>query len=116
MNFEDKYAFALNELERSKIWRSNYYPPLIRLIHHLGIKVPPPHYNSFFANVILMGAMFGIIWGLLMYLLLWQSQNMAAANILTAVVIAGSLFGFSMASYYKYSAKKNALTPWQAIA
>lgn len=115
LNFEDKYDFALNELGRSKIWPSNYNPPLVRLIRHLGFKVPPPHYNSFFGNAILMGTMFGILWGVLMYLMLWQSQNMTTASMLTAVGIAGSLFGLSMASYYKYSAKKNALTPWHAI-
>ncbi|MBE8715943.1 DUF6404 family protein [Cellvibrio polysaccharolyticus] len=103
MTFEEKFSFATKELEIAKIWKSNYNPPFVKLIHKLGFKVPPPHYNSFLTNALSTGIYFGLVWGLLMYFLVWKEQGMPIALISLATLFAGTFFGVGMASYYKYS-------------
>ena len=115
MNFEEKCSFAIKELEKAKIWKSNYNPPLVKLLHKLGFNIPYPHYNSFMNNALFTGIFFGLVWGLLMYLTIWKSQNLSFSAIALVVVFAGTFFGLAMASYYKYGFKKYKLTPWVEI-
>ncbi|QKJ67502.1 hypothetical protein HQN60_12735 [Deefgea piscis] len=115
MTFEDKCNYAIKELENAGIWKSNYNPPILKLARKLGFKVPFPHYNSFLNNALSAGIYFGVFWGLFMYFIVWGQQNMPATKMLSAATLAGAFFGLSMASYYKYSFKKNKLTPWCEI-
>jgi hypothetical protein len=69
MNFEEKCYFAIQELENAKIWKSNYNPPFVKLLHKLGCKVPFPHYNSFINNALVTGLFFGLFWGGIMFFL-----------------------------------------------
>jgi hypothetical protein len=115
MTFEEKCSFAIQELESAKIWKSNYNPPIVKLIHRLGFQVPFPHYNSFLSNALFIGSFFGLVWGLLMYFLIWREQNISLVTFATAVIFAGTFFGISMALYYWYGFKKYNLTPWVEI-
>lgn len=115
MTYEEKCNFAIKELETAKIWKSNYNPPIVKLVHKLGFKVPFPHYNSFLNNALSTGIYFGFAWGLFMYLFAWNTQNMTVATMLSIPLFAGTFFGLAMASYYQYSFKKHKLTPWHEI-
>lgn len=115
MNFEEKCQFAVKELDNAKIWKSNYNPPLIKLLHKLGFKIPYPHYNSFIRNAVFTGLFFGVTWGILMYLFLWKSESMFLKSMATTASFAGILFGLCMASYYRYGFKKYRLTPWSEM-
>lgn len=115
MTYEEKCNFAIKELETAKIWKSNYNPPIVKLVHKLGFKVPFPHYNSFLNNALSTGIYFGFAWGLFMYFFAWNTQNMTVAAMLSIPLFAGAFFGLAMASYYKYSFKKHKLTPWHEI-
>ena len=115
MSFEEKYQRAIKELESTKILRWNYNPPLIKLLHKLGAKVPPPHYNSFFGNTLLMGGHFGIAWGLFMYISIWRNQHMPAQTAILTAAGAGLFFGIFMAIYFKFSANKNRLNQWKDL-
>lgn len=115
MSFEEKYQRAIKELESTKILQWNYNPPLIKLLHQLGAKVPPPHYNSFFGNTVLMGGFFGITWGLVMYLLVWTKQQMPVHSAILLALGTGLFFGVTMAAYFKFSATKNKLTQWRDL-
>lgn len=105
----------MQELEKSSILRVNYSPVFVQLIRKLGMQLPPPHYASFIANTLIMGVMFGTLWGVLMYLLVWKDQQLALNSMGVKVAISGLWFGLMMACYYKYSARKNQLTPWSDI-
>jgi hypothetical protein len=115
MTFQEKCNFAIKELENAKIWKSNYNPPLIKILHTLGFEVPFPHYNTFLSNALITGSFFGIGWGLIMYFMFWSKQNMPFIAIVAGCIFAGVFFGSSMAMYYKHGFKKYKLTPWQEI-
>lgn len=115
MTYEEKCDFAVKELEAANIWKSNYNPPILRLLRGLGFKVPFPHYNSFLNNALSTGIYFGCAWGLVMYFFVWNTQNMSLIAMLSTATFAGVFFGIAMASYYRYGFKKHKLTPWHEI-
>lgn len=115
MTYEEKCNFAVKELEAAKIRKWNYNPPITRLLGKLGFKIPFPHYNSFLINALFSGIYFGCAWGLIMYFVTWQTQNMSLAVMLSTAIFAGAFFGIAMASYYRYCFKKYKLTPWHDI-
>ena len=41
--YERKFEAALNELQATEMWASNYAPPVLMVLRKAGIKVPPPH-------------------------------------------------------------------------
>lgn len=115
MNFEEKRSFAIKELDNAGIWKSNYNPPTVQIIHKLGIQVPFPHYNSFLRNTLVTGIFFGVIWGLLMYFFVWSSLNTPVAVMVLTPLCTGILFGAAMALYYRHGFKKYKLTPWNEM-
>ena len=116
MKFEAKLSAALERLATTGIRRGNFSPPMHRLLWRLGVQIPPPHFASFTANFLLAGVWFGLAWGALMWFFRWESQSMPLANALGTAALAGILFGLSMAFYYRYGARKNALPSWKNFA
>ncbi|MFC7421794.1 DUF6404 family protein [Iodobacter arcticus] len=115
MTHEEKCTFAIKELEQANIWKSNYNPPFIKLVHKFGFKVPLPHYNSFLNNALSTGIYFGLACGLFMYFFDWNMENKSATVIISTALFAGAFFGLAIASYYMYGFKKYKLTPWNEI-
>ena len=111
MSFEQKLTAALGLLASTGIWRSNYAPPLYRLLWKLGAKTPPPHFLSFTANVVLAGVGFGVFWGLAMWLTVWSHHGLS--RLAAAALFAGLLFGLWMAAYYRYGARKYNIPLWR---
>lgn len=60
---------ALTLLAKTGMWRSNYEPPILRLMWRAGVDVPPPHFAQFWQNAVVTGGFYAIAWGLLMYFL-----------------------------------------------
>ena len=115
MHYDKKCKLVAKELASSGIRQSNSNPPLLKLLRKVGVKVVPPHYRSFFSNALSSGAYFGPVWGILMYFMLWRYQGLHLVGALTSSCLAGLIFGICMASYYKYSARINKLTPWEDL-
>ena len=115
MTYEEKYQAALAELAAAGFRPKQTHPPLLRLLHRLGMKTRPPLYNSFWQNTVLLGGYFGLLWGILMYALIWRSNGVGLLGAIIASLLAGLLFGMAMAGFYRYSAKKRGLTPWQDL-
>ncbi len=114
-DFDRKYEKALQELRGTTIWESSYLPLAHRILKSRDFESRPPHYNSFLSNAIQMGIYFGIVWGLLMWLFQWSQWNLPIIVALVASMGAGLFFGFSMASYYKNSAKNHSLSDWEEL-
>lgn len=111
--FDLRLGQALALLQTKGLGRSTYAPPLFRLLWKLGIRVPPPHMAGFACNSLLMGGFFGVFWALLMWMMLWGRQGMPLSVVAIAALLAGALFGLSMAWYMRYSARKRAIPRWQ---
>jgi len=116
MSFEEKREAALARLAATGMWRSNYAPPLYRLLWRLGIKVPPPHFASFSWNFAFSGIGVGLVWGLLMWLMTWSHQGMSIQKAIILSAIAGLFFGLAMAAFYRHGARKHALPKWHDIS
>ncbi|WP_322407376.1 DUF6404 family protein [Idiomarina sp. PL1-037] len=116
MSFEAKKQAALAELKSSKIWQSNYQPPFLLFMWWLGRETKPPHYNSFMHNALSLGSFFGLFWGVIMWLFVWNSTALPLSAAIAASLLAGALFGLSMAYYYRFSGRKNNLSRWGELA
>ena len=113
MDHRAKVNHLLDDLERKGVGRFTTAPPIYRLLWKLGIDVPPPHFVGFWPLAFGMGLFFAIAWGLLMWLLLWRTQNMPPVIGLVASLLAGLAFGIVMAGYYRWRARKLALPRWE---
>ncbi|HBB4256863.1 TPA: hypothetical protein KAW31_005127, partial [Escherichia coli] len=54
-------------MDSKKMWRSNYAPPLLRILWRLGIRLPPLPFMPFWQVTLLMGGLWGISWGCAMW-------------------------------------------------
>jgi hypothetical protein len=105
---------ALAIMARTGIWKSHYYPPIVRLLWRMGFAIPLPHFVSFGRVALASGCFFGTAWGLLMWLLHWRHQ-ISPMLALAASVFAGAAFGLSMAAYYAYGRSKHKLPLWHEL-
>lgn len=111
MRFEQKLTAALGLLASTGMWRSNYAPPLHCLLWKVGAKTPPPHFRSFTANFVSAGLWSGVVWGLLMWFIVWPHKSPAAAFV--AALFMGVFSGLCMAAYYRYGARKYGIPLWK---
>lgn len=90
-------------------------PPLFQLIWKLGVKIPPPLFMGFASAALMMGALFGIFFGALMWFLFWRHvMPLSFAAVLSAG--AGVMFGVLMALYLRWKARQLCLPAWHAYA
>ncbi|WP_412101542.1 DUF6404 family protein [Escherichia coli] len=71
MTFEQKKARAIALMDSKKMWRSNYAPPLLRILWRLGIRLPPLPFMPFWQVTVLTGGLWGISWGCAMWFIYW---------------------------------------------
>lgn len=95
--------------------KSNYAPPLFRILWRIGVYVRPPHFASFGSNFLLTGAWFGVVWGAIMWLLVWPGTGKSPLVDAITALVAGLLFGLCMALYYRQGARKYKLPGWAQI-
>jgi hypothetical protein len=113
--FEARRQKALALLAQSGMRQSNYLPLATLLLWKLGVQVPPPHFAGFAATTLVAGGSFGLVWGGLMWLVIWSPQGMGWRGALAIAAFAGLLFGLSMGAYYAYGRKRHRLPPWDSL-
>ena len=116
MTLSPQHAAALRLLEQTGILKSNYAPPLFRLLWRAGVPVPPPHFMSFFAAAASTGLAFGTMFGLFMVSFAAALGEASPLRQVWACVSAGVMFGIAMASYYAYGRRKYQLPEWSVLA
>jgi membrane associated rhomboid family serine protease len=87
-------------------------PPLFRLLWALGVPVPPPLFLGFTTLTLLMGTFFAVIWGGLMWLLVWPGAQLLL--VATTAAIAGLVFGVCLAAYVRWQAARLQIPPWES--
>lgn len=113
--YEHRIARAMAELEASSITSLNYAPPMFRIARRLGLKPRPPHYMSFLRAVLVLGPMFGVIWGAIMWFVQWQHADLPVAVALISALLAGAIFGLLMAGYYRWAGSQAGLSKWEDL-
>jgi hypothetical protein len=114
MTHDEKVAFLLNDLGQRGVGKSTVAPPLYRILWRLGVEATPPLFASFWSTALMMGVWFAIGWGVIMWLFVWRGEDQPAAVFVTVSIVAGVLFGITMAAYYRWRARKLALPRWDS--
>ncbi|MEJ7759046.1 MAG: DUF6404 family protein [Gemmatimonadaceae bacterium] len=86
-------------------------PPMYRLAWRAGLRVRPPLYQPFAALAVGIGIGFAVVWGLVMWLLFWRAESFGLTNVLVRAVVTGTVYGVSLAFYYRWKASKLRLPP-----
>ncbi|ERK14347.1 hypothetical protein L580_3503 [Serratia fonticola AU-P3(3)] len=115
MNFDEKKKRALALMEEKKMWRSNYAPPILRLLWKWGVQIPPPPFAPFWLNTLCFGGFFGPLWGVIMWFTIWKSEGYSASMALQTSFITGLLFGVFMALYHYWRKRVNKLPDWNSL-
>jgi len=113
MKYDEKVSSALAYLESLGFAPHSCAPPLHRLVWRFGLRVAPPHFASFAANLIWMAAAIGITFGLVMYFLPWFGEEESASSIIRKSASVGVVLGLLTASHYKYESKRIRLPRWK---
>lgn len=113
--YERKHDAAIKELEATEMWPSNYAPPIYHFYRKLGLKVRPPHYDSFVKVLIGQGVFFGLFWGIFMWFFEWRGTELPIRGMVLSAVLAGVFFGCAMALFSAYGRRKWSLSAWEDL-
>lgn len=112
MTFDEKVRSLQIHLAAYRIKAGASAPLLWRLMWKLGLKVPPPHFLRFLPLALICGSFFALSWGLTMYLILWRAQQLPLHMVLGAPLLAGLMFGITMAFVFRRQARRLKLPAW----
>lgn len=115
MTFQARRAQSLDILKRTGMWRSNYEPPILRVLWKIGIEIPPPHFLPFWQVLVLGAGWFAGAWGSIMWLGEWSKHGVSIMSAVGTASVAGVFFGIAMAIYYAHGRRKHRLPKWNAI-
>lgn len=115
MTFEDKKNKALAIIDEKKMWRSNCVPLQLKLMWKLGLKYPPLPFAAFWLNTLVLGAVFGLNFGLLMWIFIWKNQDMPIQHALLLSLFSAFVFGFLISLFHLWRKKANALPKWKDL-
>ncbi len=113
--FDARRQKALALLAAAGIRKSNYQPLALTLMWRVGLQVPPPHFASFWGLWAVAGLYFSVVWGLIMWIFVWQPQGLPMLAAAFNATLAGALFGLAMAGYYAFGRKRHQLPAWQSL-
>lgn len=102
-------------IEANKFKKSHYWLPADKILKRFGVEKPPVYFWSFKGIALAIGGYFGLVWGAVMYFLVWAPAKMPLAVAFGTAVCTGALFGLAMAWYVVRSKKKLGLTTWEAF-
>jgi hypothetical protein len=118
MTHKDKVQALYRHMQVLEVSEWTAAPPLWRLLWRVGYELPPPMFNAFMHNALLLGVVFGIGWGLLMAVAQTVLMPLPLMGSLAtwagAAIMAGVLFGLFMASYFHWLARKHRLGSWDS--
>ena len=115
MDFEARKQKALAIMASRKMWKSNYAPLLIRLLWRLGINIPPLPFAPLWQVFVVLTGDFSLGYGLWMYWTVWRAQGMPLLFACEVSLIAGVLFGLTMALFHLWRRKVNKLPDWKDL-
>jgi len=115
MAVNPKRGAALRLLAATGMARSNYAPPLLRMLWLCGLEVRPPHFVPLYANAIVFGTSFAVAFGVVRRLLEGPDITRSLLAVLIELVLAGVLFGVVMATFIERGKRKYQLPLWRDL-
>jgi hypothetical protein len=93
------------------------FPPAWQMLWFMGIRIPPPPFIGFASLALITGGIFGPLFAFIAWLLGNRGvREMPAGEALWLALVAGTMFGLSMAAYYRHFARKHRLGSWAAFS
>ncbi|MGR5062485.1 DUF6404 family protein [Photobacterium sp. DNB22_13_2] len=115
MDYETKLKFAHKELNEKGVWKSNYNPPMAKLLRRIGLCFPPPYYQTFINNCAISTVTFAPIWGVLNWFMAWNDAGKPVLEAVYMALIGGVLFGLIMSTFYFVRRTQLKLTDWRSL-
>ena len=112
MTHREKVDYFIADMRRRGVGEYTAAPPLYRLYWLLGMKIPPPHFQTYLSLANTSRIFFGGLMGLWAYLL-YRDKGMTLAVAGLGGLLAGAFFGFTLAAYYRWSARRLNLPSWE---
>ncbi|MDD1793754.1 DUF6404 family protein [Enterovibrio makurazakiensis] len=116
MDFEQHLDRAHQVLLKKGFSGAAINPIIYRLARKVGIKLPPPQFAHFGANILAGTLWFGTLWGVIMWFMQWQTLGVSLSYAVNASLITGMFFGLLMSIWYRISAKRKSVPSWQSLA
>jgi hypothetical protein len=113
MAYPPKINLALDLLAKTGMGPETYAPVTYRLLWSLGVSIRPPHFQTFFANLLFMGGWFGATLTIVMWLISGQDRSIISIAIQGA--IPALFFGLFMALWNWSRARTCKLPAWDEI-
>jgi|OM-RGC.v1.028080381 hypothetical protein len=110
-NFDARLQTAHEELEKQGVWRSNYNPPVYGLFRKLGLKLPPPYYLSFHANVV-VNFVYMLVLASVIFAL---TQGGFDSTVFDKTLLWSMAYGVFMSGFYAVRRKQLKLGAWENI-
>jgi hypothetical protein len=108
MSHRQKVDHLIAKLGQKGVGFYTVAPPIFRLLWVLGLEVPPSFFLGSRQLALVMGTTFGVLfglfWGVVIWLWQWQREIPAGVAVqitVCAAVFAGLLFGLVMARTYR---------------
>jgi hypothetical protein len=113
-HYEPRYQAALRAADAAGLSRVIAEPPHLRLLRRMGLQPRPPHFAAFSTNFMAHGLPFALIWGVIMWLLVWGG-TVPPATAAVAALLAGIAFGLVVAFLYRGTAERKGLPRWEDL-
>ncbi len=113
-DFERRRAIAFGELAAAQIPERHGQPPIYRALWWFGVRVRPPHYERFWVNTLVFCVVFGPIFAVMLWFLR-EPASATFADVAMPAIVGAVAFGLGMGLYYRASAARHSLTPWDRL-
>ena len=114
--YSEKLQRAHSHLAALGLPRSTIAPPIYRAAWNLGVEIPPPLLASFALTFVAQAALFALLWGPGMVLLV-RLAGLPIPPLFVGVgaIVAGLAFGLVMALFLRRKARQLSLPPWESF-
>ena len=112
MTHQQKLAIMFRDLGDRGVKAGAMASWLYRIFWKLGVPITPPHFASFAANALLMGAWFTAFM-LFVWFILFRHRDLPLNRACMGAVWSGIFLGFMWGAYYRWQARKLSLPKWR---
>jgi len=113
--FERRKNRAIAIMAAKGMSKSHYAPPGLMFLWRAGCQIPPPPFTRFWVNLLTFAAFYAPLFGVIMWLMVWNKQGTSPLFACTLSLAAGLVFGLFMAAFHLWRRKANNLPDWEQL-
>ncbi|WP_348945791.1 DUF6404 family protein [Chitinibacter sp. FCG-7] len=113
--FERKKTAALAVLMKEGVFKKARWPWQLNFLWALGFKIKPPLFGSFIPNAISLGLQWGLMFGVLSWIFLFNPNNTSLEMFVGLTALGALFFGLAMAGVFYLQARIQQLPSWESL-